>query len=72
MIWESKSNGTSQAAWFWKLPKYTYRAPFGATSGIEFWSSSQTVPVPVVWNVQLGCEPEMIAGADQLRPPSSE
>jgi hypothetical protein len=29
-------------------------------------------PEPVVWKVQLGCEPEISAGSDQLRPPSSD
>ena len=46
--------------------------PSDATSGTENWSSSQSVPEPVVWNVQLGCEPEISFGGDHDKPPSSE
>ena len=72
MIWLSKSSGTSQAASFCPLRKWTYSVPSDATSGTENWSSSQSVPVPVVWKVQLGCEPEISFGADHVSPPSSD
>jgi hypothetical protein len=72
MIWLSRSKSTSQAAWFWPFRKCTYRSPLAATSGMENWSSSQSVPEPVDWKVQLGWEPEISLGVAQVRPPSSE
>jgi hypothetical protein len=39
---------------------------------MENWSSSQSVPEPVDWKVQLGWEPEISLGVLQVRPPSSE
>jgi hypothetical protein len=72
MIWLSKSNGTSHAAWFCPLKKCTYRSPLGATSGMENWSSSHSFAAPVVWNVQRGCEPEISFGRVHVSPPSSD
>lgn len=56
---------------FWNA---TYSRPLrGSTTGTENWFSSQAVPSwSPDWKSQNGALPEISAGADQLRPWSSE